>query len=254
MRTDVSRELTSTLIFSILAILFCTIPISAHYRDTIVAVYGSTPTINGLIEVGEWHDASTVIVSVTEDANCTVYAKQDGTNLYVGFNISDVTYNSSDCCVVIFDVNHDGSTSLQADDIWLRVCRNGAKGELNITAGGWYPTTVSGWTAKTSSTAGAWQSEYNITYSKLDVNAGTNKTLGVMFLIVDRDVEMGWYVWPATAGILEPATWGDMTSNGYNWVPEFSTWTSLLVLLVVLTFAIAMCRFRLVEALLHKTI
>jgi parallel beta-helix repeat protein len=197
---------------------------------TLVAVSGLTPNIDGFIGAGEWDDANTVTVSVTEGADCMVYAKQDGVNLYVGFNIPDATYNSSDHCVIIFDVDHDGSQSLQTDDMWLFASRVGTEKEYNVTAGGWYPTTVSAWSANVSSTAGAWQSEYSITYSKLDVTAGTNKTLGVMFLIVDKDVAMGWYVWPSTASISQPATWGDIASNGYNWLAhDFSRWTSLLL-------------------------
>jgi len=68
---------------------------------------------------------------------------------------------------------------------------------------------------------GGWQLENNITYSKLDVTAGTNKTLGIIFLNMDKDVAVGWYVWPSTASISKPSTWGDMTPNGYDWILEF---------------------------------
>jgi len=252
MRTKATKEVMLALfLVNLLTIIFDVTVVFAPSGDMVVVVGGLTPTIDGFIGAGEWDDASTVAVSVTEGTNCTVYAKQDGINLYFAFNIPDASYNSSDCCVIIFDVNHDGSTSLHIDDIWLRVSRNDAKGEYNVTAGGWFPATVSGWTAKAGSTASAWQLEYNITYSKVDVTAGTNKTLGVMFLIVDKDAEMGWYIWPSTASISEPATWGDMTSNGYNWIPEFSTWTALLLLLIVFTVAIAMCKRGLLETSLH---
>jgi hypothetical protein len=252
MRMKASKGIMLTLcLMSLLTIVFDVTTVLARSGDIMVAVYGSTPTLDGSIEDGEWDDASTVIVSVTGGTNCTVYVKQNGINLYVGFNIPDTTYNGSDSCVVIFDVDHDGNQSLQTDDMWLAVSRNGAKEEFNVTAGGWYPTTVSAWSANVSSTAGVWQSEYSITYSKLDVTAGLNKTLGVMFLIVDKDVAMGWYVWPSTASISKPSTWSDMTPNGYNWVPEFSTWTPLLFLLIVLTVVIAIYKRRLLEISLH---
>jgi len=204
-------------LLSIVNIAFNITAVLAHFGDIVVAVPGSTPTIDGLIDEDEWSDASTVTVSVTGGVNCTVYVKHDSINLYVGFNIPDVTYNNTDCCVTIFDVNHDESTTLQIDDVWLAVSRTGTKGEYNVTAGGWFPTMVSGWFAHASSASSAWQCEYNITYLKVDVTAGTDKMLGVMFLIVDRDVEMGWYVWPSTARILEPMTWGDITSDEYDW-------------------------------------
>lgn len=252
MRMKTSKGIMLTLcLVSMLTIVFEVTAVFAYSGDIMVAVYGSTPTVDGSIEAGEWEDTSTVVVSVTGGTNCTVYAKQDGINLYVGFDIPDATSNSSDSCVIIFDINHDGSPLLQTGDMWLAVSRNGARGEFNVTGGGWYPTTVSAWSANVSSTADAWQSEYNITYSKLDVTAGTNKTLGVMFLIVDKDVAMGWYVWPSTASISKPSTWSDMTPNGYNWVPEFSTWTPLLFLLIVLTVVIAIYKRRLLEIPLH---
>ncbi len=220
MRARGRTEIMLTLcMVSVLTIVFDVTTVFAHSADIIVAVGGSTPTIDGLIEVGEWDDACAGTVSVTGGANCTVYTKQDGANLYVGFDIPDVTYNSTDCCGIIFDVNHDENISLQTDDIWLHISRKGSLRENNVTKQngmGWFETSVSGWTANASSAASAWQSEYNITYSKLDVSGGANKTLGVMFLIVDKDV-MVYNVWPHPASILEPVTWGDMTPNGYNW-------------------------------------
>ena len=216
MRTTASIMLMLFLA-SVLVTAFNITSITAYSGDVVVAVCGSAPTIDGSFESGEWESASTVPVSITGGVNCTVYAMQDGNNLYVGFNIPDVTYDSSDSCVIIFDVSHDRSTSLETDDIWLRVSRVSVQEEFNVTVGGWFPTTVSGWTAESSSAPSVWQCEYNITYSKLGVTAGTNKTLGVMFLITDKDVEMGWYMWPSTASISKPITWGDMTSNGYNW-------------------------------------
>jgi len=216
------RKITSIIcLISALIIAFDVTAVLATSSDIVVVVGGSTPTIDGSIEDGEWDDASTTTFSVTNGTECTVYAKQDGVNLYVGFDIPDATYNSGDSCVIIFDVDHDGSTSLQTDDMWLRVSRGDAKEEFNVTIGGWFPTTVSHWTAKASSMADLWQSEYNITYSKLDITAGTNKTLGVMFLIVDKDIE--WHEWPSTASISKPATWGDMTSNEYSWRGHLDT-------------------------------
>ena len=224
MKEKVGKKIMLTLFLtSVLTVSSGAIVVVASSGNILVAVGGSTPTVDGTIEDGEWDDASTVAISVTGGADCIVYAKQDGINLYVRFNVPDVTYNSSDSCVIIFDVDNDGSTSLQIDDMWLSVSRIGTKGGYNVTDGGWFPTTVSSWSAEASSASSSWQCEYNITYSKLGVTAGSNKTLGVMFLIVDKDVEMGWYVWPSAASILKPMTWGDMTSDEYNWQAPVDT-------------------------------
>lgn len=210
MRTKANKDTVLALFLaSVLTGGFGVTAVLAHSGDIIVALSGSTPIIDGSIEAGEWDDANNITISVTGGQDGTVYVKQNGVNLYVAFSIPDATYNGSDSCFVIFDVEHDGNTLLQTDDIWLSVSRAGANKEYNVTAGGWYLTTVSGWTAKANSTPIGWQSEYNITYSKLDVTVSTNKTLGVEFLSLDKDVE-GWYAWPFSSSITSPVTWGDM--------------------------------------------
>lgn len=247
----IAKKTLTLLLATTLAIAFNTPIAEAPSENIIVAVHGLTPTINGAFENDEWNDASITALSITDGTSCAVHVKQDGTNLYAGFHIPDSTSNSSDLCILVFDVDHDGNTSLQKDDKWLRISRVGVTQEYNVTAGGWFPTTISGWVAKANSTSTAWQCEFNITYTKLDVAAGTNKTLGIMFLIVDKDADMGWYVWPSTAGISEPTTWGDVSSNGYSWVPEFSTWMSMLLLFAMLTVAVGFCKRRLHRQTLH---
>lgn len=203
----------------LLWLFFLVTPIQSHSSDRVVGVYGSTPTLDGVISVGEWDDADVVTFSVTGGANCTVYVKQDGVNLYVAFNIPDTTYSVDDTSGIAFDVNHDGNLILQTDDVLFTINRNGVIQELNVTIEAWNPTTVSGWSANANSTAGVWQTEYNITYPKLNVTAGTAKTLGVFFFTFDS---VATYNWPLSTGWFSPATWGDMASNGYNWeVPEF---------------------------------
>jgi hypothetical protein len=255
-----TKETMLTLfVISVLTILFGVAAVLAHPSNAIIAVYGSTPTIDGFIGAGEWDDASAVTVSFTEGANCTVYAKQDRVNLFIGVSIPDNTFNSSDSCVTLLDPDYDQSDSLQPDDMWLAISRQGHQAEQNVTwqvtdgygSYGWLSTSVSNWTLKSNSNTSRWQAEYNITYSKIGVQAGTNKSLGLAFAIIDKDVPSGWYMWPCEASITKPSTWGELASNGYNWVPEFSTWTSLLLLLIVLTVAITICRRRLIGTSFH---
>lgn len=190
--------------------------VQAHPNYEIIAGAGSTPTIDGTISSGEWDDASNVTFNET-----TVFVKQDGVNLYIAFNVTDATYSDYDECGIAFDVDHDRSATLQTDDIWFTVMRNGTIYELNETTG-WTPYfQVSGWTADANSTGNVWQSEFNISYSKLNIATGTNKTIGVFF--VSLDTQVGPYHWPPPpANPYSPASWGAMTPNGYNWIPEFS--------------------------------
>jgi len=217
-----------------MAVLLCLLcflatPIQSHSTDKVVAVYGSTSTLDGAISVEEWDDADIVTFGVTGGANCTIYVKQDGVNLYVAFNIPDTTYGVDDACGIAFDVDHDGNVTLQADDALFTITRNDIIQEFNATIEDWNPTSVSKWSAKAVSTQSVWQAEYNITYSRLNIIAGIAKTLGVFFFTFDSVMT---YNWPATTGWFSPATWGDMTSNGYNWeIPEFSNIFYIYVIL-----------------------
>ena len=190
-------------------------PIQAHPDYQIIAVAGSTPTIDGIISPEEWVDTSNVTFNET-----TVFIKQDGISLYIAFNVTDNTYSEEDDCGIAFDVNYDESPTLKTDDILISVMRNGSLYELNVTVT-WNPREVSGWTAEASSTENLWQSEFNITYSKLNITAGTDKIIGALF--GSLDTQIGPHSWPQfPANSLSPETWGNVTPNGYNWIPEFS--------------------------------
>jgi hypothetical protein len=197
----------------------------------IVAVYGSTPTIDGSISVGEWDDAALVSFNNTE-----VFVKQDGVNFYIGFNISDATFNEDSVGFGI-DVDHDGDLTLQPDDVGLGVNRTGTLIEANVTGGTWTITELSGWTAVVNSTFDVWQAEFNITYSKINVVAGLEKTIGVFFFCF-RGLEGSSpevFSWPPRyIEIYEnPSMWGDITSTGYNWIPEFPSATILPLFMAI---------------------
>jgi len=187
-------------------------PVRAHSGDEVVAVYGTTPTVDGTISTGEWDDASTVTFSVT-DGTCTVYVKQDGSNLYVAFDIPDTTSDPGDDSSYVFlDVEHNDGTAPQTDDRILKVTRSGALSESEGSGTGWdFLVTVDGWTAACSSTAAGFQIEYSITYSKIGVTAGEDKTLGVMLLVYDRYNGGYPYQWPPGSDTFEISTWADLT-------------------------------------------
>lgn len=211
-----------------------------HPDSEVVANYGPTPTIDGTISLGEWDDAATVPFNET-----TVYVMHDGVNLYVAFDVSDSTYSVGDSCAIYFDVEHQGGTSLESDDIRLIVKRDGSLIEHEATYFGdptndwfWTAATVSGWTANLSSNT-VWQVEYNITYSKINVTPDTAKTLGVEFESFDyRATPPGiTSIWPYSTDPdyhKKPILWGDMIGE-YDWVPEFS---NLWILVIVFTAAL----------------
>jgi len=210
------------------------IGVGGHNPDyEIVAVYGSTPSIDGSISVGEWSDAAPVSFN-----NTKVFVKQDGINLYIGFNNSETQFHDDDAVNIFFDVDHDGSLTLQSDDVGLGVYRNGTLIEANVTSGTWTITEVSGWTATVNSIFDMWQVEFNITYSKINVIAGVEKTIGVAFVSYRglEESSPNMFTWPPMTPVESniPSNWGDMTSTGYDWIPEFP---SIMILPLLMTIA-----------------
>ena len=227
------KKLALTFVLAI-CLSFMVIGVRGHNPEyEIVAVYSSTPTIDGSMSVGEWDDAALVSFNNTE-----VFVKQDGINLYIGFNNSETQFHDDDAIEIFIDVDHDGSLTLQPDDVGLDVYRNGTLIEANVTGGTWTIAKVSGWTAVVNSTSDMWQAEFNITYSKINVVAGVEKTIGAVFACY-RGLEgssPNKFSWPP--GISSgpggnPSMWGDITSAGYNWIPEFPPWIILPALLVI---------------------
>jgi hypothetical protein len=201
----------------VLCVSFVIVEAKAHDPSyEIVAVYGPTPMIDGLIDLEEWMDAEVIYFGYTQ-----AFVKQDGINLYIGFNVSLHELGNLEYVAMFFDVNHDGSSTLQMDDFLIAVTRVGTLIEQNVTNGYWNPNpmNVSGWTAKANSTVDIWQAELNITYSKIDVTAGIAKAIGIMFSVCKtRSVH---YYWPLPASAYSPSTWGDITSTEYDWISEF---------------------------------
>lgn len=199
---------------------------------TVVAVYGTTPIIDGIMTT-EWMDASTVAFSVT-DGDCTIYVKQNGTHLHIAFSIADTTYHANDRSLVYLDVDHNGGTTPQTDDLFLRVMRDGSLYEAIGTGTNWLGGgALAGWTGACSSTAAGFQTEYSISYSKIGVTAGVAKTLGIMFESVDNPSSR--YGWPPGHSYNEPDTWADLTSPApHLWVPEPSTLVAIALMLAAI--------------------
>lgn len=237
-----SRKLVLLSAF-VLFLSFLVIRVCGHDPSyEIVAVHGSTPTIDGFIDPIEWSDAASVSFNETE-----VLIKQDGVNLYIAFNVSNKPFQEQDTVVIEFDVDHNGNTTLQPDDVGLGVYRNGTLIEANVTEGAWATKSVSSWTAKLNSTSDIWQVEFNITYPKIEVTAGIEKTVGVTFLcfLYPGDGSPTFIGWPPNSPInaqVNPSSWGDMTSAGYNWIPEFPSLIILPLFMIATLLAVIVYR------------
>jgi len=225
-----SKKIILVLTASILYIFALMHTAFAPVGYEVKAVYGTTPIIDGAISSGEWDDASVVAFSVT-DGDCTIYVKQNGTHLHIAFSIADTTYHANDRSLVYLDVDHNGGTTPQTDDLFLRVMRDGSLYEAIGTGTTWLGGgALAGWTGACSSTAAGFQTEYSISYSKIGVTAGVAKTLGIMFESVDNPSSR--YGWPPEYSFNEPDTWADLTSpTPYLWVPEPATLVAIAFML-----------------------
>lgn len=199
----------------------------------VVAPYGPSPIIDGTISSSEWGNVSLSF------AFTNVFIKQDGNNLYVAFNDTDDTnpnilFTKEDYDMIIFDVEYDRNSTLQPDDLWLKVERNGTLFEARVTEGQWVSTpTVSGWDARTVSGSQMWQCEFNIGYSMIGVSPGVAKTIGVVFASTHgvKDTPGYVYNWPPygdetgwTEMLNNPSWWGILSSSEFDWVPEFPSY------------------------------
>jgi len=126
----VGQVLVIAVLMAGLLLTLVTTPVRAHSPggETVVARYGTTPDVNGIIAAGEWTDASTVTFS-----GITVYVKQDGSHLYVAFDIPDTAYYDYDEADVYLDVEHNGGTAPLTDDLQFTIRRDGSTYEFHGT-------------------------------------------------------------------------------------------------------------------------
>jgi hypothetical protein len=90
-----------------------------------------------------------------------------------------------------------------------------------------------------------WQVEFNITYSKIKVVAGLEKSIGAFFM------SSYWgtthYYWPPAIGYGNygvPSEWGAITSTGYDWIPEFPPFLVLPLFIIAALLAVIIHRTR----------
>jgi len=199
-------------------ILACTIIYSlsslVSAANTIDVQQGAIPVIDGNITDGEWSDANTVTFSA-DGGTATVYYKQDGSNLYLGFDIPND--NPGGKIQVYLDTLNDKDSVPQSDDYMIILPYNGSEHEHSGDGSGtWDGGTysITGWTASKTNKTGGWEAEFNITYSKLNVSSGVSKTIGLGFAWF----YLGgvYYGWPDAQHYYKPNLWGNASSTD-NW-------------------------------------
>ena len=215
--------------------------VMAHSGDVIIVQSGTPPTIDGTISPGEWSPSENLVYFDGPSGWVNLWFKHSNDSLYIGVSIADNTYNTGDKFNMQIDVNHDGGSTPQTDDVRMYCQRDPAIiREENGTGTGWgASTTPSGWSAALNTTADKWEIEFNISYTKLGIVAGFNKRLGIQFGVWDFGVQ--WYYWPSGGDMNSPDTWADLYSS-VNFIPENST--ILVSFLIIITLFVAFRKTR----------
>jgi len=227
MKTSMEYRTIMILLITVLGLSF---PAVTVHAATVQAVYGTTPTIDGIISAGEWTDASTATFD-GPNGLCTVYVKQNGTHLHVGIHIPDTTLNQPviDEFRIFFDTVHNHGLYPIADDYFLRITRpisSWSPMEYVGTGFDWFEIDPPSddWVGDGCHTSEYWQVELSISYLKLGIVAGGAKQMGIEFGVVDNSIPgpAGEYFWTVGGDTYFPDSWGDIASTDL-WVPWFTS-------------------------------
>jgi len=132
LRKTVSGIMLTLLLTTMLTLAFNIQPLEGHSGNVLSAWALITPTIDGVISIGEWDDAATVNFTLVTWSNelhvCNLYVKNDATNLYSAVIVGDNDYSGpqtwGDNAIFFFDNDHDGKIAWNGeagDDSWQLV-------------------------------------------------------------------------------------------------------------------------------------
>jgi hypothetical protein len=179
--------------------------------DVADAPYHSRPpTVDGRIAPGEYAGAGKVAFP-GYGGDVEVFFKQDSVNLYVAFELPDKVNLAPDASIFL-DTNHGGGSAPQTDDFEFRVARDGTVREYQGDGLNWVQNlTGITWAHGMTETMSGWSVEFGIPFTKLGINAGTFKVLGLA--LGNGGIAPIDHYWPAGADPHSPGTWGDLVSS-----------------------------------------
>jgi len=181
-----------------------------HSGDSIDVMYGSAVEIDAVISKNEWSDANTIQRNI-EGKTWTVYYKESGSNLYIAYDYPDE--NMAD---IFIDVNHNGGSAPKSDDLYFHSSL--ADWEKFGTGYEWCDDYIdpNGWEVAVDSDY--LQREFRISYDKLGITPGEDKTLGICFGISITEIP-GTKFFPSLGTYNSPNSWADMYSS-FKWSEE----------------------------------
>lgn len=205
---------------TLFACLLLAMSVHAHVPGyEVIAVSGTVPTLDGIINPGEWADASMVNFD-----GITVYVKHYDwggfVQVFVGFHIPDPTFSIFDEAMVSLDGWHDDGSPPNApksdDDLRCIISRIGLFTEEkgSIPPGAWTPSLdMHCLGAAQDSAQGYWEAEFEITYdNQMLLPFETN---GLMLKTIDIDIglEQTWPSFP-NGDEVDLSTWGHLLWPG----------------------------------------
>ena len=193
-----------------------------NYDDVADAPFDNppSPVVDGLIAPGEYAGAGKVTFP-GYGGDVEVFFKEDGAFLYVAFELPDkVNHMPVPDVSIYLDTNNSGGSVPQTDDFRFQVWRNGGVAEWQGNGAGWSPHTPITWTYGFVETMSGWSVEFGIPFTKLSINPGIFKELG---LALNNGGLGSTYYWPAGADGANPDTWGSLVSSSdwdiFYWKP-----------------------------------
>ncbi|MFC2100426.1 T9SS type A sorting domain-containing protein [Bacteroidota bacterium] len=189
--------------------------IYAQSNDTIWVPTGTAAFLDGIISGGEWNDA---LVISTNDGD--IIYKKTTAHLYIAFTNSPYYHSTG----IYFDINHDGGTSPQTDDIWL----HGSAGQYEFIGTGtsWQIASPLDWAFSINTS-----SEYMIPLSKLGISPPNTNILGILFCFNDWSINhTDEITWPSGGypNCSNPNTWANAIFSFASSIEEASELTSLI--------------------------
>ena len=179
---------------------------------------GSAITLDGKLASGEWDDAQKLAISAGDGWSITARYKHDGTNLLFAFSpVQQGAAGDSNAPMrfpeVLIDTQNKKSAAWQPGQWWFHTSANDceANGEFNLyRRDGKFLCAKQkpGWDGNNwPFSAPDFAVEITISFEKVGLKPNAQRKVGLAFNLTDTRTLSG--LWPASAKLESPATWGE---------------------------------------------
>jgi uncharacterized repeat protein (TIGR01451 family) len=196
-----------------------------NHPDVVDAPYDNppAPTVDGAIAPGEYAGAGKVAFEGYGGYydEVEVFFTQDGSTLYVAFELQDKVNHALVPAVSIFlDTNNDGGSAPQTDDFRFEIRRNGGTATWQGDGATWIATSLAWANGKTETMSG-WSAEFAIPFTTIGIGGGAFQELGLA--LSNSGIAPQDHYWPGGASPVQPSTWGSLVSSSdwgtFYWKP-----------------------------------